>query len=282
VTLHDHVVNSAWIRDWGPLQAREADGSMVWLDAEYSTMRPEDDGAPTFLASEYGAPLQALPVLLDGGALASNGEGICVSTREFFDKWDINRKDIAVLSVELGCRHILLVPALRSEETKHVDLFLQFVEPNVVTLAAFDPDEAKADAKRMEQVASILFEAAQVLDWQLTIHRVPLPKKQARDRYFAYTNYFRLPHLVLVPHYIDVDPAVEAEAYEAIAQAIPSADIVPIPADDLLEYGGSIHCLTLGLSGSPGLGKIVARRPKPSRLLKKQPAKRASRRRRGG
>ena len=78
---------------------------------------------------------------------------------------------------------------------------------------------------------------------------------------------------MLVPHYIDVDPAVEAEAYDAIAQAIPSADIVPIPADDLLEYGGSIHCLTLGLSGSPGIGKLAARRPKP---------KRASRRRRGG
>lgn len=244
VSLFEHWVDTAWVRDWGPLQTRESDGTVLWLDAEYSDTRPLDDQAPRFFADQFQMPLEPLAVLMDGGALASNGDGICVSTREFFEKWGIGPSDVTTLSRELGCRHILRVPALSGESTKHVDLYLQFVEPDVMVLASFDPALDLEDARRMEEAAAILLDAAQVLQWPLTIRRVPLPPRAGEDRYFPYVNFVRLPDAVLVPQYVSVPLDLETRAFEAIADAIPNAELVPIPADELLELGGSLHCLT--------------------------------------
>ena len=40
-------------------------------------------------------------------------------------------------------------------------------------------------------------------------------------------------------------------AVEALADALPGVDLVPIPADDMIALEGVLHCLALNLSRPP-------------------------------
>jgi agmatine/peptidylarginine deiminase len=250
VWVADEVVDSAWIRDYGPLQARTTAGSMLWIDAPYADDRPLDDEVPALFAATLDVAVEHTWASLDGGAIASNGAQLCVSTIEYFEKMDIalqGRTSAEDLMQQLGCATLVLVPSLSAEGTKHVDLFLQFVEPTVALLARFDPEEAPSDARRMDRVATTLADAAGDVDLDLTIERIDLPPPKG-EFYQSWLNYFRLPSVVLVPSFEDVDRGLQAAAHERLAELMPTATLVPIPSDELVSYGGAVHCLVHGIS----------------------------------
>ena len=245
VILSEITTDSAWIRDFGPLQARQSD-ALVWLDMPYATARPLDDAAPSALAELFGRAAEPLPVSFDGGALASNGEGLCATTEDFLEKWKITPAERNELVDALGCRVLARLPALAHETTKHVDLFLQFAEPTVAMLAEFDPHEARLDAARMDRAAHALTAAAADAALELTIVRVPVPAARW-DGYRPYVNLVRLPDRALVPTFADVVADREAAAFAALQDAMPAAELVGIPADPMRGYGGALHCMTLPL-----------------------------------
>jgi agmatine/peptidylarginine deiminase len=250
VWVADAVVDSAWIRDYGPLQARTLEGSMLWIDTPYADDRPLDDEVPSLFAATLDIAVEPTWASIDGGALASNGAQLCVSTIEYFDKMDISlagRRPAEELMQQLGCATLVLVPSLSAEGTKHVDLFLQFVEPTVALLARFDPDDAPADARRMEEVEFTLAQAARDIDLDLVIERIDLPPPKG-EYYQSWLNYFRLRSAVLVPSYEDVDRGLQAAAHERLAELMPSATLVAIASDELTTYGGAVHCLVHGIA----------------------------------
>ena len=245
VWIADRVVDSAWIRDYGPLQARTTSGSMLWIDAPYADDRPLDDDVPALFAATLDVAVEPTWASIDGGAIASNGAQLCVSTVEYFDKMEIT--GTRRLSAQLGCATLVLVPALSDEGTKHVDLFLQFVEPTVALLARFDPDEAPLDARRMDRAEAAIAKAASDMDLDLTIERIDLPPPDG-DLYPSWLNYFRLAGVVLVPSYAGVDRGLQAAAHERLTALMPTATLVSIPSDELLAYGGAVHCLVHGIA----------------------------------
>jgi agmatine/peptidylarginine deiminase len=248
VWIADQVVDSAWIRDYGPLQARTTSGSMLWIDAPYADDRPLDDDVPALFAATLDVTMEPTWASIDGGALASNGAQLCVSTVEYFDKMAIAHEGrTRRLMSQLGCATLVLVPALSAEGTKHVDLFLQFVEPTVALLARFDPDEAPLDARRMDRAEAAIAKAAFDMDLELTIERIDLPPPEG-EFYPSWLNYFRLAGVVLVPSYARVDRGLQAAAHERLTTLMPTATLVPIPSDELLAYGGAVHCLVHGIA----------------------------------
>jgi agmatine/peptidylarginine deiminase len=216
------------------------------LDLPYSDERPFDDAAPGVLAEFFGRTVQSFGVSYDGGAIASNGEGLCATTREFLHKWEVTSSERRSLTKALGCRILMQLPALSEDETKHVDLFLQFAEPTVAVLASFDHELAPEDAERMDEAAEILEQTSAGMGWPLTLVRVPVPSVRW-DGYRAYVNFVRLPGRALVPSYHDVPEADEQAAFAALELAMPAADLVRVPADGVRRYGGSLHCIALGL-----------------------------------
>ena len=73
--ISDIVVDTPWVRDYGPLELTTDGGDTVWLDAAYHHDRPADDDAPTQLGERLGRPVETLTAALEGGAVASNGAG---------------------------------------------------------------------------------------------------------------------------------------------------------------------------------------------------------------
>lgn len=249
VWMPDYEVDSSWPRDYAPLQVRAADGTLSWLDALYTTERPRDDELPAQLADWYGTAVEGLEQSIDGGAVASNGQGLCVVTDEYLELADIDASDEPLLQgimMRLGCEALVEVPALAHEDTKHVDMIMQFLSPQLVVVARFDPVRAPEDAARADRAARALAGAAEAMGVPLQVERIDSPAPRA-GQYPSYVNFLQIEGYALVPSYDSVDDSLERRALERLAQLMPQRTVVTVPADDVLPHGGSIHCLTWGM-----------------------------------
>jgi agmatine/peptidylarginine deiminase len=183
---------------------------------------------------------------LDGGAVVSNGEGLCAITRRNLVGADADQPaKVDALMGQLGCEALAILPALAGETTGHADVFVHFFGADVVGVASVTPHESAENAGRMDMAAAILGQAADSLGIDLRVIRVPMPRRDSRV-YYSYLNSLDLRDKVLVPHFDGVAPSVEAAAHAAIRTAS-NRKIVPIDASEMVTSGGALHCLVLGL-----------------------------------
>lgn len=255
------LVDSPWVRDYGPLQVVDRDGAVTWLDSSYPE-RPIDDAVPQTLSALWGTP--AIPVTwsLDGGALASRGDGLCVSTWDYFVEHGLPlraSKAAEQMMEQIGCRSLMLLRALPDEPTHHVDLFVQFLSPHQVAVA-------RTDADLWPEAAAILDDAADALAdrrWGLEVVRVPITF-ELDGQVNSHVNGLRLPDAFLMPIYLRKPSPAALEAERILGEAMPGVQIVRVPAAQMGELGGGLHCATLGLaegtSGPPPEGTSLTRR----------------------
>lgn len=251
VVVLDGVVDTPWVRDWGPLQLRRDEASL-WLDADYDDVeRAADDDAPRWLAQQHGVALAELPWALDGGAFVSNGAGVCVLTYEYLDaqgiSWDDH--DLGGLLARLGCRATALVPTLVAEQTKHADMIAQFVGPDRLMLAEIIDDLGGhgEDAQRMEAAELGIRAAARALEQDLEIVHIPTPPSRRWKNPRSYVNGLRLADRYLMPSYPEFGTRLESEARSAVQQAMGEIPVMAIDTSEMIAIGGSIHCASLGL-----------------------------------
>ncbi len=246
VRLLEWPIQSDWVRDYGPIQVADDQGKAIWLDAEYRANRPDDDQIPIRMGAVTSTRVESLKLGLDGGAVVSNGEGLCAITRRNLVGTDADQSaKVDTLMGQLGCEALAILPALAGEATGHADVFVHFFGANVVGVASVVPQESVENAGRMDVAAAILAQAADSLGIDLRVIRVPMPRRDSRV-YYSYLNILDLRDKVLVPHFDGVAPSVEAAAHAAIRTAA-NRMIVPIDASEMITSGGALHCLVLGL-----------------------------------
>jgi agmatine/peptidylarginine deiminase len=251
-------LDSSWVRDYGPLQllpARGYHGDPIWLDTEYVPERQDDDAVPSALAPELGVEIAASPLPLQGGAIISNGRGLCAVTIEYCLEMGIDFEDAAFMDSlleQVGCQVVALLPDLRDDPTRHVDMFAQFLAEDVVAVARVEGPENAEDASRMDEAALGLQEAAERLGMRLRVIRIPMPYFGA-GKYLTYLNGLRLPESFMVPSYRDAPDEMEAAAYSLLSEALPGTGLVTVPADKIISRSGSLHCISLGLTLPDGV-----------------------------
>jgi agmatine/peptidylarginine deiminase len=251
VEVLDAVVDTPWVRDWGPLQLRRGETSL-WLDADYDDAeRAADDDAPRWLAQMHAVELAEFPWALDGGAFVSNGAGLCVLTFEYLDtqgiSWDDG--DLGGLLDQLGCRATALIPTLVTEQTKHADMVAQFVAPTRLMLAQIIDDVGGhgEDAQRLQAAELGIRAAARWLGHELEIVRIPTPPARRWQNPRSYVNGLRLADRYLMPSYPELGEVWESGARAAVQEAMADVPVVPIDTSEMIAIGGSIHCASLGL-----------------------------------
>lgn len=243
------MVDSPWVRDFAPFQ-RGPSGRRVWVGYEYSTERPLDNSLPQRLSTLARMPLEVGPGRLDGGAVVSNGAGLCAITDMSLNDTQLDldqRSERERLLRSLGCSEMAVLPALPREETGHADMVAQFISPDTVLFAQADSTAHPREHAVLEEGARRLQEAGSYLPGGLRIVRVPM---EIRDgAHYSYVNGLRLHDAFLVPSYRRVPRRIEALAYARIRGAL-SVDVetVPIAADEMIERAGAIHCITAGLN----------------------------------
>jgi agmatine deiminase len=255
-----HVVptDRSWLRDSAPTGVDQ--GLVRWhfnAWAKYDNYAL-DAKVPDAIAKISGRPLidpvrpdTGGPVVMEGGALDVNGEGVILVTEECLLSTvqcrnpGLSREGYeAVFRQYLGARQTLWLGAscVGDDTHGHVDDVARFVDPDTIVLA-FEDDPA--DENHLASVDNLRrLELAGADDGALRVVRLPFPHPVFMDGQrlpASYANFYIANSKVLVPTFND--PADRA-ALNALAGLFPDREVVGIHAVDLVWGFGTLHCLT--------------------------------------
>lgn len=260
---HPHVYfcemtcDTVWLRDFGPIFAQTETGAQV-LDFYYEGTRPKDDRLPEVWSQRTGADHVAVPWTIQGGNLISNGRGLALTTNRIFEDnfitfpqplvgldAEVERRKMVVDQFATFCNlsQLIVLEPLRSELTKHVDMFATFLTPTDVLVAELDPVEDATNAGILNRNAARLA-AVNVGDQPLNVHRIRIPVREGTS-WSAYTNAVMVGDLVLMPIFASDPPDMVAAAKAAYQRLLPGHTIETIDMSSMKQLQGELHCLSL-------------------------------------
>jgi agmatine deiminase len=251
-----------WLRDSGPIFLRGPAGAVALLDwhfnawAKYDNWQ-HDDAIPTWIANHYQIPhwtpvAGGRRVVLEGGSIDVNGEGLLLTTEECLlspiqaRNPHLSRQQIEeVLCAYLGVQKILwLDRGIAGDDTHgHVDDIARFVAPRKV-VAVTEPNQ---DDPNHEPLAENLRRLGEMTDTEgrpLEVVTLPMPaplffRKQRLPA--SYANFYIASDRVLVPTFND--PA-DRIALGILADLFPGRTVVGIHSGDLVWGLGTLHCMS--------------------------------------
>ncbi len=243
-------VKGMWVRDYGPAFVRSQERGIVINDAEYiEADRVHDDRAPTELANLLKLPVTGVPMLIEGGNILSNGQGLCLTTDALVNRNRArgrSRADVErCLRDFYGFEQIITLDALRAEPTGHVDMFATFVSPDTVFVGQYDPKIDPVNHDVLEQNARILA-AVQTRSGPLKVVRIPMPSNRG-SIWRTYTNAIYANDIVVVPTYANLDSDVERRAMATFAAHLPGWEIIGIDASSVIVQRGSLRCVSINI-----------------------------------
>lgn len=262
VTLLELPTNDTWSRDFGPITVRE-DGRPRLLDfgfngwglkfaANHDNQITQRLGA----AGLFGKNLpQIVGLILEGGAIESDGAGTLLTTSECLLNPNRN-PHLSQTEIEerlhtlFGTERILWLEHgyLAGDDTdSHIDTLARLC-PNdtIVYVSCDDPGDEHYPALLRMETQLRTFRTADGRPYRL----LPLPWPQAcygpaGERLPAtYANFLIINGAVLVPTY---NCGQDVTALAVIAQAFPARTIIPIDCCPLILQHGSLHCVTMQL-----------------------------------
>ncbi|MEM6585503.1 MAG: agmatine deiminase family protein [Pseudomonadota bacterium] len=246
VVLQRRIYGDIWLRDTGPLIVRKGEsraarrfGFNGW-GGKYEMPGDETIGAQ--MAGETGLAQETSEMVLEGGAIDTDGTGLAITTEQCLlnpnrNRW-MARGDIEVeLARQLGFdRVIWLGEGLINDHTDgHVDNLARFVSPGRIAVPeATGRDDPNADiyanAKARAEAAG------------LSVVSIPSPgciEREGMVEPASYVNFAITTNLVVVPTF---GSAHDADGVAAIAALFPDRDTVGLPAEAVLAGGGGFHC----------------------------------------
>ncbi|MHA7944176.1 agmatine deiminase family protein [Formosa sp. 3Alg 14/1] len=257
-----YKTNRSWMRDSGPIIVKKG-GERVALNfnfngwAKYPNHKL-DRGVPKVISEVLKAPLVQVmyngkPVVLEGGAMDSNGKGTLLTSEECllhpsiqvrnenFTKADYE----AVFKTYLGITNVIwLGDGIVGDDTHgHIDDLCRFVnEDTIITVLESNPEDAnyivlQDNLKRLQ--ASKLENGTTP-----SIVILPMPKPLIFDGIqipASYANFLILNKTVLVPTFNDSKDRI---ALNIIADCFPDREVIGMSAIDLIWGFGTLHCLS--------------------------------------
>jgi agmatine/peptidylarginine deiminase len=205
--------------------------------------------------------LESSPLVLEGGAIESDGAGTLLAVRRTIvdparnPGWSLDA--IAQeLRQRLGVERILWLEhgQLSGDDTDgHIDTLARFCDPETIGYAASD-DPSDADHASLERLADELsaLRRANGAPYRLVALPQPTPILDENGQRLpaGYVNFLITNRSVLVPVY--GDPA-DSAACERLQRCFPGRAIEPVDCRPLIRQGGSLHCITMQLPmGSAG------------------------------
>jgi agmatine deiminase len=266
--------NDAWVRDTGPSFLLDAAGRRRGVDWRfnawgglYADWRRDAGVAQRVLAHER-APRYRAPMVNEGGAIHSDGQGTLMVTEQCL--LNVNRNPRlsrarieTLLKAYTGSTHVIwLGEGVVNDETDgHIDNLACFARPGEVLLSWCD--NPRDPQHRVSRDAFERLQAARDAQGRrLRVHKLPAPgplymsAREARGiAPRAGTRRVRAGHR-LAGSYVNgylcngaliaplLDRRTDAAALRVLRRVYPERHIVGVAARELLLGGGNIHCLT--------------------------------------
>ena len=257
-----HKTNRSWMRDSGPIivqngTKREALNFNFNGWAKYKNINL-DKQVPAKVGKFLKLPVTQViykgkPVIVEGGAIDSNGKGTLLTSEEClmhptiqvrnpgFTKADYE----AVFKEYLGITTVIwLGDGIEGDDTHgHIDDLCRFVnEDTIITIVESDPKDnnykpLQDNLKRLQNAKLENGKSPKIVE-------LPMPKRIDFDGLrlpASYANFLILNKCVLVPTFNDSNDRI---ALNIIADCFADREIIGINAIDLIWGFGTLHCLS--------------------------------------
>lgn len=257
-----HKTNRSWMRDSGPIIVKnEAKREALNFNfngwAKYKNIQL-DKFIPEKVSHFLNIPLTQVvykgkPVIVEGGAIDSNGCGTLLTSEEClmhptiqvrnpnFSKADYE----AVFKEYLGITNVIwLGNGIEGDDTHgHIDDLCRFVNKDtIVTIVESDENDSnytplQDNLKRLQNAKLENGKAPKIVV-------LPMPKRLNFDGLrlpASYANFLILNNCVLVPTFNDSNDRI---ALNILSDCFPDREIIGISAIDFIWGFGTLHCLS--------------------------------------
>ena len=250
------AADDTWARDCSGITVYDSGKARI-LDFTFTgwggKFDASDDNAMTrTLAPHYGAELETIDMILEGGGIESNGKGLLLTTSECLLNTNRNaamsRSDVeAALTRHFGIEKTLWLEHgyLSGDDTdSHIDTLARFIAEDTIIYVKCD-DEADEHYEALQAMESEL-EALRDADGKpFRLIALPMcdPLRYNGERLPAtYANFLIVNGAVLVPVY---GGSRDGDAVAVFEASFPDREIVPIDCSVLVRQHGSLHCVTM-------------------------------------
>ncbi len=261
VRLHVVPNDRVWLRDSAPTGVTAKDRSIVLAHWRFNGWAKYDNHGHDELVGEAIGRLTGQPrmtplrpddgtrVVLEGGAIDTNGAGLLLTTEECLLS-DIQARNPGLTrdSYERTFREVLgvrqtiwLGAGCAGDDTHgHVDDIARFVDPATAVLAVEDDPRDANHAPSMDNLERL----ERLEGRNLRIVRLPFPRPVVMNGQrlpASYANFYIANGVVLVPTFNDKN---DRYALQILSGCFPDRDVIGIHAVDLVWGLGTLHCLT--------------------------------------
>lgn len=257
VAFHQTDYADVWIRDYGPTFVHQPQTKeLAWIKWRYNAYGNKfpdllkDNEVFFSLRRDIDKRMLEAGLVMEGGAIETNGAGIILTTEECLLNSNRNpefskAETEAALRKHLGANKIIwLKKGLVNDHTDgHIDELARFVSQNAIVCASED-DSQDPNYDILRENLHALAKATNTDGRPFEIIRLPMPHIFYEDGSKApasYANFYIGNKVVLVPAFGDPN---DARALEILQNCFPTRQAVAIGCSDLIYGGGGLHCVT--------------------------------------
>jgi agmatine deiminase len=251
-----YPTDRVWTRDYGPVflvknEVKDEPGERGIVNwrfngwAKYKNFE-RDDAIPLKIGEQYGLPSWSPDVVMEGGAIDVNGQGLLLATEECLlspvqarNPHLTREQTEQALSDYLGVDRVLwLKNGIVGDDTHgHIDDLARFVDASTVVIAAEDNPS--------DENYEILAENEAILArYPVRSVRLPMPEPlhfNGQRLPASYANFYIANKIVLVPTFNDPNDRL---ALNILAELFEHREVIGIDCTELVWGLGALHCMT--------------------------------------
>ncbi len=265
-----HVsINDVWARDCGPIFIKKMEyGERIFAitDWKYNAWGEKyppfdsDNALPEWFAKTFRIPTFKPDMVLEGGSIETNGQGLFLTTESVLlnsnrnpgmTKQEIENRLRDFLGAE---KVIWLKEGLAGDDTDgHVDDLSRFLNTDtIVTMVSQNKSDVNYEV--LQKNYQILKKSTNQYGEPLRIETLPMPETRIEETTIdgsefvpaSYANFYIANGVVLLPVF---NSRHDEEALQLLRTYFQDRDVIGINCTDLVWGQGGIHCITQQLYG---------------------------------
>ncbi|HYF37851.1 MAG TPA: agmatine deiminase family protein [Prosthecobacter sp.] len=263
VDIYEHNTNDVWCRDHGPIFIKSNDTGKVaitdWKFDAWGGKFPHDldNTIPEKAANVLKMDRFVSDMVLEGGAIETNGKGLLLTTEAVLlnpnrnggkarNKADVEKELKAMLGVN---QIVWFKKGIEGDDTDgHIDELVRFIREDAV-ICMTETKETDPNFKVLKQIREQLDDVRTAEGGKLEIIEIEMPNSiEVKDWRLSrlpasYANFLILNNAVLIPMF--GQKKKDAIAEDKIAECFPGREIISVACKDLLMEGGALHCIAM-------------------------------------
>ncbi|HNW82863.1 MAG TPA: agmatine deiminase family protein [bacterium] len=257
VVFLDYDYDANWTRDYGPWYIY-LDGERAIVNHEYYSERTNDNAINGKLADRWGEEIFSTGLYTEGGNFMTDGLGTCWAstgvveynvTEAGWTESDIDSVYKDYLNCSNGIYHPVSLP---NEGTTHIDMYSKILDQNtiIVSYSTAELGATQDEIDTLDAAAEFYANTPKPDGGEWNIVRIPMTfgdYSAQGDTWrvqYTHTNSTIVNDYVIVPIY---DRGTDEEGLKIYQDLLPRHHIVGVLSNDMIVWGGSIHCTTMQL-----------------------------------